>query len=156
MSRDARDGPGAEVPAAEVLPPAERVTPAPEPPMPTAEPPMPEPHTPAAERLADLHAETLDRLAALGRTFGEVVAASADSNADDEHDPEGATIGFERAQVGALRARAEHTLAEIDAAQERLEHGTYGRCAVCGRPIAPARLAARPTATRCITCASQP
>ncbi len=108
-----------------------------------------------AERLAELRAETLDRLAALGRTFGEVVAASADSNADDEHDPEGATIGFERAQVGALQARAERTLAEIDAALERLRQGTYGRCEVCGRPIAPARLAARPTATRCITCASR-
>ena len=107
------------------------------------------------ERLLELRATTEARLAALDGNFEEVVAASEDANSDDEHDPEGATIGFERAQVAALTASARHTLEEVDAALERLENGTYGTCLSCGQPIAPARLEARPTATLCVSCAQR-
>ena len=106
------------------------------------------------ERLEALRASALERLAALGRAFDDVVAAAAGSNADDEHDPEGATIGFERAQVAALSASARRTVEAADAALDRLRRGTYGRCEVCGRPIAEARLRARPVATTCVTCAA--
>ena len=98
--------------------------------------------------------QTLRRLAALTDEFDEVVAASRDTNADDEHDPEGATIAFERSQVGALVRQAEEHLAEIDAAVARLAAGTYGVCERCGQQIAPARLEARPVARTCIGCAS--
>jgi DnaK suppressor protein len=47
------------------------------------------------------------------------------------------------------------TLAELDAARERLAEGTYGRCERCGRPIAPERLSARPEARFCIACATR-
>ena len=107
------------------------------------------------ERLLELRATTEARLVALGGNFEEVVAASEGANADDEHDPEGATIGFERAQVAALTASAQRTLEEVDAALERLADGTYGVCQNCGRPIASARLAARPTATLCVDCAQR-
>ncbi len=43
-------------------------------------------------------------------------------------------------------------LAEVDAALTRMRTGTYGECRDCGEPIAPARLAAYPTATRCVAC----
>jgi len=99
-------------------------------------------------------ADTLRRLAGLTHAFDEVVAASKDTNADDEHDSEGATIAFERSQVEALVRQARVHLAEIDAAEARLEAGTYGSCERCGRPIAEARLEARPTARTCITCAT--
>jgi DnaK suppressor protein len=82
-----------------------------------------------------------------------MVAASRDSNADDEHDPEGATIAFERAQLGAILQQATGDLAEVDAALERVADGTYGVCDRCGQPIAAARLEARPTARYCIACA---
>nr|WP_241728644.1 TraR/DksA C4-type zinc finger protein [Nocardioides zeae] len=36
----------------------------------------------------------------------------------------------------------------------RVTRGEYGACAVCGRPIDPARLAVRPSATTCVPCAS--
>ena len=97
-----------------------------------------------------------DRLAALTRDDDGVVAASRDTNADDEHDPEGATIAFERSQVGALVRQARERLAEIDAAEQRLADGTYGVCQVCGRPIAAARLEARPDARTCLVCAAAP
>jgi RNA polymerase-binding protein DksA len=97
---------------------------------------------------------TLDQVAGLEREFGGIVAASQADNADDEHDPEGATIAWERQHVAALLDQAREHLAAIDEALRRLGEGSYGRCEVCGQPIAPERLAARPTATRCVACAS--
>jgi RNA polymerase-binding transcription factor DksA len=83
-----------------------------------------------------------------------MVAASRDSNADDEHDPEGATIAFERAQLASVLRLATDDLVEVDAALGRVSAGRYGRCERCGQLIASARLDARPTARLCITCAS--
>jgi RNA polymerase-binding protein DksA len=107
----------------------------------------------AAQDLARSRAETLAQIDALTREFDEVVAASASSNADDEHDPEGATIAFERQQVVALLDQARRRLADVDAALARRAAGDYGMCENCGRPIAPERLAARPAARTCIDCA---
>ena len=103
--------------------------------------------------LEEMRQETLRRLARLTADFDEVVAASRDSNADDEHDPEGATIAFERSQLGALAQQAHDHVAEIDAAIGRLDAGTYGVCANCGQPIAADRIEARPLARTCIGCA---
>ena len=104
-------------------------------------------------RLEAALAENADQLAALGRQHGEIVAASRDSNADDEHDPEGATIAFERQQVVALVEQLERTRADIERALALHDRGEYGRCESCGRPIGAARLEARPTARTCIGCA---
>jgi len=110
--------------------------------------------TSARDRLAFESTQTLQRLADLTRDFDAMVAASRDTNADDEHDPEGATIAFERSQVEALVRQAQRHLEEIDAAIKRLDAGTYGTCAVCGNPIAQERLEARPAAAICIACAA--
>ena len=96
---------------------------------------------------------TRAQIAALTREFDQVVDASRQSNADDEHDPEGATIAFERQQVAALLESAQRRLADVEAALERRAAGGYGVCKTCGRPIAPERLAARPAARTCIDCA---
>lgn len=104
-------------------------------------------------RLERQRRETVERLAGLTGTFDEIVAASRDSNADDEHDPEGATIAFERSQVAALVDQGRDQLREIDDAIARVADGTYGRCERCGRPISPGRLQARPVARTCIECA---
>ena len=98
--------------------------------------------------------QALRRLAYLTGDFNDVVEASRDSNADDEHDPEGATIAFERAQVSALAQQVRGHLAEIDAALGRLADGSYGVCVQCGQPISPSRLEARPAARTCIGCAA--
>jgi RNA polymerase-binding protein DksA len=109
----------------------------------------------ATAALDDLERRTTERLAALTGDYAGIVEASRDSNADDEHDPEGSTIAFERSQVGALVDQARTHLAEVDAALARVEDGTYGVCESCGAQIAPERLEARPVARRCITCASR-
>ncbi|WP_340541064.1 TraR/DksA family transcriptional regulator [Nocardioides sp. GXZ039] len=108
-----------------------------------------------AGRLALERRETLERLAGLTEAFDEIVAASRDTNADDEHDPEGTTIAFERSQVGALVAQARRHLSEIDAAEARLAEGRYGVCDDCGGEIAEGRLDARPVARTCIECAGR-
>ena len=117
---------------------------------------MTEPKT-ARVRLQAARDETLQRVAELEREFGGIVASVADgsSGGDDEHDPEGATIAFERQHVAALLGQARDQLDSIGAALRRLDEGGYGRCGRCGQPIAPERLAARPTATRCVSCAGK-
>jgi len=97
---------------------------------------------------------TLGRLAALTGDFTALVEASEGSNADDEHDPEGATIAFERSQLDALVQQARAHLREVEAAMDRLDRGVYGTCERCGRPVGEGRLQARPTARTCIECAS--
>lgn len=107
------------------------------------------------QRLRHEREQTLERLASLTGDHESIVAASLDTNADDEHDPEGATIAFERSQIGALVRQVRHHLAELDAALARVESGTYGVCEVCGSAIGEARLDALPAARTCITCASR-
>ena len=80
--------------------------------------------------------------------------AAEGSNADDEHDPEGATIAFERSQLHAHAQQAQVRLTEIEDAVGRLEDGSFGSCEGCGRPIPGERLRVRPTARRCVGCAS--
>ncbi len=105
--------------------------------------------------LVEERRRTEDRLRSLVGDYAGIVAASADSNADDEHDPEGATIAFERAQVDAMVREARHHLEEIDAALARVADGSYGTCEVCGKPIPSGRLEARPTSRTCVGCASK-
>lgn len=107
----------------------------------------------AAEGLAAERAEAAAVLADLQADYARLVTASEGANADDEHDPEGATVGFERAQLAASISRVQAQLAELDAAAERISAGNYGICAVCGQPIGGERLSARPTARTCIRCA---
>jgi DnaK suppressor protein len=99
-------------------------------------------------------AAVLAQVAALTREFEGVVAASRSSNADDEHDPEGATIAFERQQVVALLEAARRRLSDVEAALARRAAGGYGVCEVCGSSIPAERLAARPSARTCVACAS--
>lgn len=108
----------------------------------------------ARARLEAEQEQTRQLLASLTGEFDAVVAASRDTNADDEHDPEGATIAFERSQVDALIKQTRRRLEEIADAFARLAEGSYGVCEGCGRPIGTARLEARPAARTCIDCAS--
>lgn len=114
----------------------------------------PGPDDAARERLLAVRADAVARLQALRAEIAGIVAASRDSNADDEHDPDGATIAFERAQVDALARDAAARVEEVDAALTRLDAGAYGVCETCGQPIADGRLEARPTARTCVACAA--
>ncbi len=54
-----------------------------------------------------------------------------------------------------LEESVTETLAAIETALGRLEAGSYGRCRVCGRPIAAVRLEALPHAACCVRCQRQ-
>jgi DnaK suppressor protein len=94
----------------------------------------------------------LHQIAELQQSFDDVVEASESMALDDEHDPDGSTVAFERAQVAALLGQAKRQLAALDDADQRLIDGTYGQCERCGGQIAPERLRAVPLATTCINC----
>ena len=111
--------------------------------------------TDPAVRLAERRSETLGLVDALTDRLAAIIESSRYTTNDDEHDPEGVTVAFERAQVAALLDQARAELRDLDAAGERLTAGTYGTCARCGHPIAPERLDALPAATRCIRCADR-
>src|ERR1700690_3324658 len=112
--------------------------------------------TPQA-RLNSDRERTLSQIAELEREFAAIVASAADGSAggDDEHDPEGATVAFERQHIAALLAQAQAHLSAIDAALRKFDAGTYEICDTCGGQIGAERLAARPAALTCIRCAAR-
>ncbi len=103
-------------------------------------------------RLDELRLLTERRSLGLRDSFNDIVDASSDVATDDEHDPEGHTIAWERQQLSALLSQALTELEEIAAAKRRLDDGTYGTCAACGSDISPDRLEALPTTATCIDC----
>jgi RNA polymerase-binding transcription factor DksA len=110
--------------------------------------------TPAAALLARRD-ELTAQLTDLRREVDDVIAAARDANLDDEHDPEGSTVAYERSRATLLAERAAAELAEVDQALVRLRAGSYGRCEQCGALIDEHRLAARPATRWCIGCARQ-
>jgi RNA polymerase-binding transcription factor DksA len=98
--------------------------------------------------------DAAERVATLSGDLDRLIQSCAGANVDDEHDPEGATIAFERAQLAALLAASQQRLTALDEALARLAAGTYGSCQTCGRPIPAERLAARPATPTCLTCAA--
>ena len=109
----------------------------------------------ARELLLAEQARVRQRIAALEREFAGIAEAASAAGTDDEHDPEGATLAFERQHTAALLEQAREQLAAADAALERVQAGRYGVCARCGQPIGDDRLAARPAALTCVRCAAR-
>ena len=67
-----------------------------------------------------------------------------------DHIADNATDTYMRELDEGLEENAERLLTEIEEALGRIADGTYGSCAVCGRPIDAERLDAVPYATLCI------
>jgi DnaK suppressor protein len=95
---------------------------------------------------------TTARVEALTAEFDDIVAGTDVGSSDDEHDPEGSTIAFERARVSTLLSQGRAYLEQLERAQGRIAEGTYGTCERCGEAIPHERLAARPTARTCVQC----
>jgi RNA polymerase-binding protein DksA len=70
----------------------------------------------------------------------------------DNHLADSATATLNREIDYTLEENSEHVLAAIDVALGRIDEGTFGTCARCGKAIAEERLEAIPYATRCIDC----
>ena len=72
------------------------------------------------------------------------------SNGSDSHVGDSASATLGREIDYTLGENSEQVLTEINTALKRIEDGTYGTCAVCGKEIAPERLEAYPWASLCI------
>lgn len=108
----------------------------------------------AQERLEAERRRLLASITARDTDVAGIIAAREGSNVDDEHDPEGATIAFERSQADHAAASARRRLAAVESALRRVEDGTYGICEKCGGPIGDGRLEALPAAVACVRCAA--
>lgn len=109
----------------------------------------------ARERLLALRAQAEARVQATAATLDELTHDRESSNDDDEHDPEGVTLSSEWSRLTGLAEAAASELHQVDDALTRVEAGTYGVCANCGRPIPAGRLEARPFAEYCVSCAEK-
>ena len=106
------------------------------------------------EALGAHRAETAALAADLEAELAAVIAAAEGANLDDEHDPDGSTVGFERARTQALLHDAQGRLAAIDAGLERVRCGVAPTCTGCGLAIPVERLLALPATTLCVACAA--
>lgn len=111
-----------------------------------------------AAEFRELLREQRDRVLHAKRRGGEdlddLAAARSAATADDEHDPEGATLSEEWARLAGLDAESDVELTAIDRALARIDDDTYGVCDGCGKRIPLARLRVRPMASQCVSCAS--
>lgn len=106
-----------------------------------------------ADSIAARRREVVEQLEDLERQLAALRALREGVSDDDEHDPDGVSLSSEWSRLEGLKQTQLHALAAIDGAAARLETGDDGTCIVCGNPIAPERLEARPDATTCIHCA---
>jgi DnaK suppressor protein len=89
----------------------------------------------------------------LTANFADLAEAADASPPDDEHDPEGHTIAFERSQLTSRRDEYLRTIAELAEAERRLDDVGAALCQSCGDEIPHERRLAVPTSTRCVNCA---
>lgn len=94
-------------------------------------------------------------LAALAADLDALAQARGDATADDEHDPEGATLSGEWSRLEGLRVEQQREREDLATALARWDAGTYGVCEGCGRAIPLGRLRVRPMATLCVSCAER-
>jgi DnaK suppressor protein len=79
----------------------------------------------------------------------------SDSNGMPIHMAELGSDNFEQEFTLGLMEAEEDTLSLIEAALERVDQGSFGRCVECDGPISKARLNAIPYTPVCIKCAEQ-
>jgi DnaK suppressor protein len=74
-----------------------------------------------------------------------------------DYDPnfaDSSQVTAERGETEALVQKLVASLRDVEHALEKFGTDRYGTCEACGKPIAEARLEARPEARQCIDCAA--
>lgn len=77
-------------------------------------------------------------------------ASTGDLSGNDQHPAEEGTETFDRERDISLLESFENEMDEVQAALDRLEDGSYGKCEICDRPIGDERLDALPATRYCI------
>lgn len=101
------------------------------------------------QRLSEERLRLIHQLEELGANEGGDLRDDVDF---DEGFADAAAATAERTEVLGLIESFRQSVAEIDVALQRVEDGTYGTCAECGKPISPARLEHRPESVLCVDC----
>jgi RNA polymerase-binding protein DksA len=108
------------------------------------------------ERFRELLLDERQRVAAAISYLHEDNSRSIEDETEEEtfdnHIADAATNTLNREIDTTLEENSEHVLHAIDEALARIDEGTFGTCARCGKPIAEERLEAMPYATKCIDC----
>ena len=104
--------------------------------------------------------EFRERLAAARRALGRTVSTTEEEMQtlaphESREIGEDAASSMAGSVLAQLDGQERHELDEIDAAQARLEAGTFGTCESCHQAIPLARLRAMPTARYCAICQVQ-
>jgi len=81
---------------------------------------------------------------------GSLHDETAELSVADNHPGDIGTETFDRELDEGLEEGAARQLEQIDGALRRIEDGSFGTCAACGKPIGEERLQAVPWATLCI------
>ncbi|HWB73028.1 MAG TPA: TraR/DksA C4-type zinc finger protein [Egibacteraceae bacterium] len=79
-----------------------------------------------------------------------VTGVEPDLTSPDAHIADSASETFEREKDLSIGEHAETSLTEVEAALQRLEQGSYGRCEICGQPIPDERLEVVPATRFCL------
>lgn len=91
-------------------------------------------------------------LAALDSEDRESQSAATGENVYRDHMADQGSATFERELGMTFEENERDALADVKAALERIDAGTYGTCARCGADIPTQRLEAVPSASLCIQC----
>ncbi len=95
------------------------------------------------------------RLEALIGSGSQAVHEMSEEEGEEPDPSDRATVEEERNWALRLRDRDRKLIGKLQDALARLDAGTFGLCTRCGRPIASARLRARPMTDLCIDCKTE-
>jgi DnaK suppressor protein len=101
-------------------------------------------HNDIAKTLEDRLIELLGQVSEIDSELHKLLPADWEEQAT-QLESQDALEGIEKSKL--------QEIGQIREALRRIAQGSYGVCVQCGEPIDPKRLAALPTATRCISCA---
>jgi len=108
------------------------------------------------ERFRKMLIDERDRVTLTVENLHEANSGSLEDETEEEtydnHLADSATATLNREIDYTLEENSEHVLSGINEALDRIESGTFGSCARCGKQIGEERLEAIPYATRCIDC----
>ena len=97
-------------------------------------------------RLEEMRASFQGQVEQIEQDYDLESATASQSYGASNHPADEATDLFDRERFQAIENNMGEELRAVEQALERIENGTYGICAVSGKPIPIERLEARPAA----------
>ncbi len=104
-----------------------------------------------------LRRELAEKRDVLARRVRKILVEDRDAPIGDVGDVADVASGaFEKELLYELNDNERQMLEQIEYALKKIDHGTYGTCQICGKPIPATRLKAMPVARLCVPCQIRP